>query len=412
MTIGIRLAILAGLIVSTGFAAEEPALRCADLASCTVATVEWTGHFEPTLGSGVPAQCVVEDAMVCDRFQFFLKLPKGYWDANPGSLEVAIRWHTDSTDKDLDLFVFRNGREVARSAGQDSEAEVAFVESARNGWYQVYVVPVSLDEPRDYEGRIEIEAKPAVEPVRELLPNMVTFPPKTVAIASAEYLVDPVENPILPCYPEETLENEGMPTRCLRFDQIAANVGDGPLELRYVPDVAPTLRQIVHKSDGSTRELTAEESMELHVVHGHWHYSGFGYGKLYDSEGNEIARNDKTGFCLIEVDFQGWGAKGNSPRRFSFPGCQLPNDGSEVVQGIGPGWADVYNWFLADQFIDITNVPDGVYRLEIIADPDDTLLESNEDDNAGSSWVCIAGMDAKLVDGPTAACPVLEGGAP
>jgi lysyl oxidase len=123
-----------------------------------------------------------------------------------------------------------------------------------------------------------------------------------------------------------------------------------------------------------------------------------------------LRQSNKKGFCLIDVDFEAWGEKGNGPRKHSFPGCQLPNyhdeEGDWVEQGIDAGWADVYNWFLADQFIDITGLPDGVYRLEVIADPNDTLLESDETDNARSTWICIAGMDVDKVSGPTAGCPV------
>ncbi|MGH7857433.1 MAG: lysyl oxidase family protein [Candidatus Binatia bacterium] len=411
----LSIVILVSVVSSGALAASPPSgeLACTT-ETCAASEVTWSGHFEPTLTPGVQEQCAIESVLTCDHYRLQLTLPEGYWTANPGWLEVAIRWHTDSTDKDLDLFILKDGAEVGRSAGQDSEAEVAFIEASKaaNGTYDVYVVPVSLEEPKDYEGRIEIEAKPPVEPLRDLLPDMVTLDPHTIRIASAEYLFDAVHNEVISCYPEETVEDgAGVPDemgqrpRCLRFDQIAANVGTGPLELRYVPDdPAPDLRQVIHRSDGSTRERPAEERMEFHAVHGHWHYSGFGRGNLYDTAGNLVAHNNKTGFCLIEVDFPGWGAKGNGPRRYTFPGCQVPNDGDEVVQGIGPGWADVYNWFLADQYIDVTRVPDGVYRLEIVADPDDTLEESDEGNNASSIWICLQGMDAREISGPTAAC--------
>jgi hypothetical protein len=30
-----------------------------------------------------------------------------------------------------------------------------------------------------------------------------------------------------------------------------------------------------------------------------------------------------------------------------------------LIQGITPGWADVYDWYLPDQFIEVSGVPDG-----------------------------------------------------
>jgi hypothetical protein len=405
--------VLCCLFRAFAFAADPPegALSCRRRDDCAAAVLEWTGSFSPALSPGLPEQCTSGAGQLCDRFRFVLELPQGYWADHPGSLEVAIRWETDSTDEDLDLFVYRDGEEVARSVGQDSEAEVAFLDAPPNGTYEVLVVPVSLDEDKPYQGRIEIEDAVAPQPLRDLLPNLVTLEPKNLRIASAEYLIDPVHDTLVSCYPEETVEDgAGLPRtpgdapRCLRFDQVAANVGEGPLELRYRPGVEPDLRQIVHRSDGTTREITAEEKMDFHPVHGHWHYRGFGLGRLYDSAGALVRENHKNGFCLIEVDFPGWGAKGNSPRRFSYPGCQLPNDGEDVVQGIGPGWADVYNWFLADQYIDVTGLPDGDYRLEIVADPDDTLLESNENDNAHSTWIRLRGMEVCKVASPGGDC--------
>jgi hypothetical protein len=51
---------------------------------------------------------------------------------------------------------------------------------------------------------------------------------------------------------------------------------------------------------------------------------------------------------------------------------------------------------------------DGVYLLDTIVDPDDTLLEANESNNCGAVYVRLTGMDgpqptATLL-GPAAAC--------
>ena len=61
-----------------------------------------------------------------------------------------------------------------------------------------------------------------------------------------------------------------------------------------------------------------------------------------------------------------------------------------LVQGVTPGWANVYDWFLPDQYIEVTGVPDGVYLLETIADPDSTILEAEESNNCGAVYVRLA----------------------
>lgn len=42
---------------------------------------------------------------------------------------------------------------------------------------------------------------------------------------------------------------------------------------------------------------------------------------------------------------------------------------NEVTAGVSVGWADVYEWFLPGQYIDITDAPPGRYRLQATVDP-------------------------------------------
>ena len=73
-------------------------------------------------------------------------------------------------------------------------------------------------------------------------------------------------------------------------------------------------------------------------------------------------------------------------------------------QGMSVGWADVYNWFLADQYIEVSGIPDGYYILTTIADADALVLESNENNNEVSALIRICGDAAEIV-GDTASCP-------
>jgi hypothetical protein len=55
--------------------------------------------------------------------------------------------------------------------------------------------------------------------------------------------------------------------------------------------------------------------------------------------------------------------------------------------GLSPGWADPYSWLLTDQALEVTDLPDGTYRLQATADPDRWFRESNERNNV--SWVDV-----------------------
>ena len=52
------------------------------------------------------------------------------------------------------------------------------------------------------------------------------------------------------------------------------------------------------------------------------------------------------------------------------------------VQGLRPGWGDVYGSTLEGQFIELTGVPDGQYYLEGLVDPGNLVKESKESNNS------------------------------
>ena len=68
------------------------------------------------------------------------------------------------------------------------------------------------------------------------------------------------------------------------------------------------------------------------------------------------------------------------------------------------GWADVYNWFLPDQYLEVTDIRDDYYILTTIADADGLVLETNEDNNETSALIRICGDAAEIV-GEGSTCP-------
>ena len=58
-------------------------------------------------------------------------------------------------------------------------------------------------------------------------------------------------------------------------------------------------------------------------------------------------------------------------------------------QGIQSGWADVYDGGLPGQWIDITDVPDGTYDLEITMDPLHVLDEADFTNNTVTTQVVL-----------------------
>ena len=56
--------------------------------------------------------------------------------------------------------------------------------------------------------------------------------------------------------------------------------------------------------------------------------------------------------------------------------------------GISVGWGDTYSASLPNQFIDITGLGNGQYRLQATADADNLFAEANDSNN--STWVDLS----------------------
>jgi len=83
--------------------------------------------------------------------------------------------------------------------------------------------------------------------------------------------------------------------------------------------------------------------------HGHPHYEGYGDYRLIDMWGNLVPAGHKNGYCVMDLCGVGQYNCGN--------------------MGISVGCYDAYGIGTQCQWIDITDVPDGDYRLAIVFNP-------------------------------------------
>jgi hypothetical protein len=179
--------------------------------------------------------------------------------------------------------------------------------------------------------------------------------------------------------------------RLLRFRTVIANVGTGPLETigtRSGTTVAEmTVRQRIYDDAGSYRDLdTAAVMFYAGDGHDHWHVrDAQAYELLRLDNGSRVGTGAKHGFCYFD----------NTRYRLSLPrapadpvytGCGTQGD-LTVTTGISVGWADTYPAFVPFQYIDITGLKSGRYRLRATADPQGWFAETNDGNN--STWVDI-----------------------
>lgn len=88
------------------------------------------------------------------------------------------------------------------------------------------------------------------------------------------------------------------------------------------------------------------------ACHEHYHMADFASYRLVDGAGQVVARGHKQAFCLM--DTQSVADYGPTSPRFD---CSY--------QGISRGWSDSYGSGLDCQWIDVTDVPEGDYVLEV-----------------------------------------------
>ncbi|MGH7179216.1 MAG: lysyl oxidase family protein [Tepidisphaeraceae bacterium] len=217
----------------------------------------------------------------------------------------------------------------------------------------------------------------------------------------------------------------------LRFGTQANNMGAGPAILisgnsgDAIPSGAPitswiaangsqNVIQAVYHYDSVANLFTlhhylASGQLTYHPGHGHFHFDGYAYYRLRQNvggvPGDYVNRPDgtgvvgaKTGFALINLvssftlpngqnssTLPGY-ASATSPA--SATHGQPPTSGG-LTQGIHVGHADVYGSSLEGQWLDVTGVPNGSYFLEVSLDGENSIIETDEANNAKNFAVTL-----------------------
>lgn len=192
------------------------------------------------------------------------------------------------------------------------------------------------------------------------------------------------------------IEKRSGGQRLLRFSSIVVNVGDGKFELHGSrPDTTAatmdTVTQRVFDDTGGSRDVedTGATMYFGGDGHNHWHVrdlENFTLERLSDKK--KVGTGAKHGFCFFDNYRYG------STQGPAYTGCGDSGD-LGVTMGLSSGWGDIYGYTLPDQYIDITGLPPGRYRLTatadavgagaVGADADGWFVEADENNN--STWV-------------------------
>jgi hypothetical protein len=398
------------------------------LSNCSGLTVKNTETADFSSGTATNAPPVAGQPDVCAtlgvqcvKFDLKIDLPKNVWH-KPGGVQVAIRWPND--DNALDLYVYRHDQQsgedvqVGNSTGiLASISGGLLLRSAQNDTYQVYVAldPAnSLDTSVAFDIEARVQFDPKVNPVRPLLPDFAMRPQTTVTFDTPVFpFFGDVADPGDSCFHLEHTEDGAKV--CMRFEQTFANVGEGAAQLRFrvpkdpVADPSHDVFARTFFSDSPNHFIdTPAGTWEFHVAHQHFHYNNFVQSNIWtaDRKGQRtgtapVRAGRKVSFCMEDekLDNVMWGQAGVGPRFYVAPDCLVfvPSaetpDFNYLIQGLTPGWQDIYEWNLPGQYIDVDGLPDGDYVLETIADPDNKLVESDETNNCGTVLIHLSAVN-------------------
>ncbi|HYK33524.1 MAG TPA: lysyl oxidase family protein [Streptosporangiaceae bacterium] len=127
--------------------------------------------------------------------------------------------------------------------------------------------------------------------------------------------------------------------------------------------------------------------------HDHWHFQQFAQYRLLGSNKSLVFRSQKRGFCIAPTDpvdlllpHAVW-----VPSFTGFTGACGSENALWVQESLPVGWGDTYFQFLGGQAFNITNLPNGTYYIEIIANPEHVLHETNTHNDVSFRRVIIGG---------------------
>jgi hypothetical protein len=190
--------------------------------------------------------------------------------------------------------------------------------------------------------------------VRDAMPDLVVDRTRL----QNEILLDTLDVSPTSCTIAEQCVGAPGVRKLLRFSVEAVNQGQGDLE---VP--SPAKRPDLFAFSG---------------CHGHYHFSGFAQYRLLDIAGHVVQLGKKLAYCMEDT-----------VQVMEGPGVSCTKQYDCENQGIQAGWSDLYGNSLDCQWLDVTDVPPGLYNLEVTVNPTRAFPEETFDNNTTTVPVVI-----------------------
>ncbi|MGL5858026.1 MAG: lysyl oxidase family protein [Angustibacter sp.] len=184
----------------------------------------------------------------------------------------------------------------------------------------------------------------------------------------------------------------------LAFGATVWNAGPGPLVVDGFRKPGAGLMNAfqVFYDDQNRRVASADRGTleyDPRPGHTHWHFTDFATYQLLGADGKKIVRSEKESFCLVptdSVDLTRPGAQWQPESTGLDTACGGPN-ALGLREVLPAGWGDTYGQYLPGQSFDITDLPNGVYYVQVLANPVQNLIETDTTNNESRRKIILGG---------------------
>ena len=177
----------------------------------------------------------------------------------------------------------------------------------------------------------------------------------------------------------------------LGFQSTVDNLGSAALVVTASrPDLRTAAMKAFQIAGGRRVARVGTLHFNIDPTHSHWHLLPFETYELRALPGGALVGTaQKSGFCLNDAKRVQPGARSLHRTRC---GLEQP-DLLRLVEGISPGWADVYEPHREGQFVDITGAPAGRYAVVNRVNPGRKIRETSYADNVAATLIDLSWPD-------------------
>ncbi|WP_149549506.1 lysyl oxidase family protein [Streptomyces marokkonensis] len=131
--------------------------------------------------------------------------------------------------------------------------------------------------------------------------------------------------------------------------------------------------------------------------HMHWHFTDFASYRLLKADRKEAVRSGKEAFCLANTDAVDYTVKNANwhPNNTDLATACGEENSISVREVLDVGSGDTYTQDLPGQSFDITDVPNGTYYIQVLANPEKRLKETDLGNNSALRKIVLGGKPGK-----------------